>query len=175
MTHTLVLACGNTLRTDDAIAAHVAQRLQYLLFEADTEIVCVRQWIPELAESLSQALLAIFVDASASIPAGEIRILELNGPHEAITGSDHAWTPERLLCLARESFEHAPSFAFLVTVGGASFEHGEQLSHQVADAIPAACERIRALIDCVREKKAEQPDDCRSVGLTRTFQAAIRG
>lgn len=70
MSHTIILACGNPLRGDDGIALHIACRLQDGYCDPKTEIRCAQQWTPELAERISKADLAIFVDESATAHAG---------------------------------------------------------------------------------------------------------
>jgi Ni,Fe-hydrogenase maturation factor len=58
----------------------------------------------------------------------------------------HALGPAELLLLARELYGTVPARAFFLTIGGQSFEHTDQLSDVVRQAIPAACARIHALL-----------------------------
>jgi hypothetical protein len=55
-------------------------------------------------------------------------------------------TPAKFLALARELNHKIPKHAFLLTVGGQSFEHGRQLTGIVRQAVPRVCERIRLLL-----------------------------
>jgi len=145
MTRSIILACGNPLRGDDGVAPQIARNL-----EPDagpgTEVLCVHQWTPELAESLSKSELAIFVDASAAIAAGEIYLQEISARSEKAGVTTHSLNPRRLLALARELYQKEPERAFLLTVGGASFEYGAQLSDVVRRAVPAACNQVKALL-----------------------------
>ena len=143
----IVLACGNALRGDDGIGLFLAHQLYGAICDAETEIVCSHQWLPEQAEDLSRAQVAVFIDASAAIAPGEIRIQPISGKNRKTAGATtHSITPERLMSLARELFGAAPERAYLVTVGGASFEHGSEFSAPVRKAIPAALRQIQNLL-----------------------------
>lgn len=145
MPRSLVIAIGNPLRSDDAVAWHVAEELSRHP-STDVEILTVHQLTPDLAESLSQASRAVFFDASAEIPAGEIRCEELipDGDSAEMRYSHHA-SPVALLAMARSLYGVRPS-AFLVTCGGKNFEHGESLSDEVARAVPNVVAKVRELI-----------------------------
>ena len=149
MTQSIILACGNPLRGDDGVALRVVCGLQEGYSDPETEICFAQQWTPDLAESISKSRLAIFVDASAAIPPGEIRLVPVCGRHEPPGLTTHSLSPERLLELSLELFQRVPDRAFLLTIGGASFEHGEQLSDPVQRAVPAACNQLKALLSSV--------------------------
>lgn len=61
----------------------------------------------------------------------------------------HSLNPQQLLTLARERYQTIPERAFLLTIGGASFKHGDQISAAVRRLIPAACNQIKALLSGV--------------------------
>jgi len=149
MTQSIILACGNPLRGDDGAALRVVCGLQEGYTDPETEICCAQQWTPDLAESISKSQLAIFVDASAAIPPGAIRLVALSGRREPPGLTTHSLSPERLLELSLELFQKVPERAFLLTIGGASFEHGDQLSDSVQKAVPAACNQLKALLSGV--------------------------
>ena len=146
MAQAIILACGNPLRGDDGVAWHIARALQETSTKPQMKIVCAQQWTPEMAEDISQAELAIFVDASAAIAAGEIRVERISVSDVALTVETHALSPMQLFSLATELYQRVPEKAFLLTIGGQSFEHGDQLSEAAHRAIPAACHRIQALL-----------------------------
>jgi hydrogenase maturation protease len=146
MARSLVLACGNPLRGDDGVAWRVAELLQGEFSQSDVEICCALQWTPEMAEAISRSQLTVFVDCSAAISAGEIRLQPLWARTDDPGPTTHDCSPEALLAFARGLYPDVPERAFLLTIGGQSFEHSEQLSPVVRDALPAACERIRALL-----------------------------
>jgi hydrogenase maturation protease len=142
----IVLACGNALRGDDGIALHVAHQLYGAICDAETEIVCSHQWLPEQAEDLSRADVAVFVDASVALRAGEIRVQSVRANVEVAGVTSHEVSPEKLMRLAREVFGRAPHKAYLVTIGGGSFEHGSEFSAAVREAVPAALKQIQELL-----------------------------
>lgn len=142
----IILACGNALRGDDGIAPYLAHQLYATIREADTAILCSHQWLPEQAEDLSRAEVAVFIDASIAVPAGEVRVQTLCVAGEVSGVTAHSVNPATLMTLARDVFGAAPEKAFLVTIGGSSFEHGSELSVPVRAAIPAALERVKELL-----------------------------
>src|SRR3974390_44858 len=120
------------------IGLYLAHQLYGLICDAETEIVCSHQWLPEQAEDLSRAQAAVFIDASVAVPAGEIRVQPVrNEPGKMAGVTTHAVTPDRLMSLARELFGNAPERAFLVTIGGGSFGHGSEFSAPGREGIPA--------------------------------------
>jgi hydrogenase maturation protease len=149
MNRALVLACGNSLRGDDGAALHIARELQQGGCEPETRIHFEQQWTPELAEAISEADLVIFVDASVALAPGEIVCQSLNPIYKSTRRSSHQTTPASLLALAEELYKARPARAFLMTIGGASFELSEELSEPVKKAIPRAVESIKALLSGV--------------------------
>jgi hydrogenase maturation protease len=142
----ILLACGNPLRGDDGVAVYLARQLEASPGDRPVEILCFQQWTPELAERISHAEMAIFVDASAVIAPGEIQLQSL----EAIPGrrgvTTHSMNPPQLLALAQRLYGRAPERAFLLTIGGESFAHDRHLSKKASESIPAALEKIKALL-----------------------------
>src|SRR5262245_16832288 len=63
MAEVMVLGYGNTLRRDDAVGPLVAEAVSRW-GRPDVVALAVPQLVPELAEPLSRARLAIFVDAA---------------------------------------------------------------------------------------------------------------
>ena len=145
MSQTVIVACGNPLRGDDGIALHIACSLRERYCDPEVEIRCAQQWTPELAERISKADLAIFVDASATIPAGEIQLQPVPSAKDW-PGATNLLSPAQLLTLARELYEKVPERAFLLTIGGESFGHGEEFSRPVPAGHPCCADEIRALI-----------------------------
>jgi hydrogenase maturation protease len=149
MNRALVLACGNPHRGDDAAGLEVANGLRSGLCDPATEVFSYQQWMPELAEPISKAELVIFVDASEDLSPGTVACRKLQpAPHSA-QSITHQTSPKSLLWLAKELYGKHPAHAYLVTVGGASFDLSEKLSDSVRHAIPHAVERIKALLSGV--------------------------
>jgi hydrogenase maturation protease len=148
MGRVLVLACGNALRGDDGVALHIASCVNGVC-GPDTLVHTDQQWTPELAQPISQAEMVVFLDASASMPPGEIVCSELGAGGSSASSFTHQISPEALLTLAQDLYGSHPSHAYLLTVGGASFDLKEGLSEPVRHAIPQAIERIKALLASV--------------------------
>lgn len=142
MPRVLVICIGNTLRSDDGFAWHVADELLSQQNEA-LHVIKVLQLTPELAEAISSAEQVIFVDAAAH---GEPGILTC----DPVTGSEsdlrysHDFTPATLIQMAKTLYGHQPK-AFLICVAGKVFEHGESLSPEVSGAIHAGVAKVREI------------------------------
>jgi hydrogenase maturation protease len=149
MKDALVLACGNSLRGDDGIALFLARYLRAGFCDPQTEIASVQQWTPELAERISHADIVVFIDASRSIPPGVVHT-ERIVPSDLQAGSfTHSPSPAGLLALAQQLYGRIPEDAFLVGIGGQSFEHSNQFSAPVRQAIPTALNQIKAVLSGV--------------------------
>jgi hydrogenase maturation protease len=136
----LIIAYGNPLRSDDGFAWHTAGLLREKLSSDNIEIVCLHQLTPELAESLSRAEDAIFLDARVDGKPGNIHWTPV--PREAEgPACSHTLTPAQLLVLSDLLYGVAPE-AYEVSVTGESFTHGEQLSHTVKNTLPRVVEII---------------------------------
>jgi hydrogenase maturation protease len=139
-----VLAIGNPLRSDDGLAWRATDELKRTASQSEVEILKVHQLTPELAENVSRAALMIFVDAAARGKPGTLNC-ERVVASAAEPAPSHSFTPAALLQLAATLYGASPA-AFLVSVAGKSFEHGEFLSPEVAQALPQVVAKIRELI-----------------------------
>lgn len=131
---TLVIAYGNPLRQDDGIGWAVAEALAHRHPAVDLETV--HQLVPELAEPLSRASFAVFVDARRGGLPGEVQRRVVRPAADAWT-SGHFLDPEQLLGLCQRCYGRAPE-AVLVSVAGARFGFGADLSPDVVRSIPRA-------------------------------------
>jgi hydrogenase maturation protease len=140
----LIVGYGNPLRGDDGVGPEAARRLSCKIHDPEAEILTELQLKPELAESMSRAEIAIFIDARTDAQPGEIRIEEVvpSGPEPAFT---HEFAPPLLLKTAQVLYNRTPR-TFLVSVGGENFELSEGLSEAVQNALPEALAAIRRLI-----------------------------
>jgi Ni,Fe-hydrogenase maturation factor len=167
----LVIGYGNPLRSDDALGWRVAEALEPFAITkpetADIEIVTCQQLNPELAEPLSRADLAIFVDAAVPISTQQVAVAvrDLGSRNGDISSHDpgtiiecdleptcqapqcfsHDLTPSTLLACAGELFGSCPR-GKLFSVVGADFGMGENLSAPVAAVLPELVQRIEALL-----------------------------
>jgi hydrogenase maturation protease len=143
MPRILVIAIGNTLRSDDGFAWHVADELSREAAE-NLAVIKVHQLTPELAEAVSEVDLAVFVDAGAHGAPGEL-MWEKVATTEADLRFSHDVTPATILQMSKVLYGDAPS-AWLICATGKVFEHGEVLSREVGAAIPKALAMIGELI-----------------------------
>jgi Ni,Fe-hydrogenase maturation factor len=103
----------------------------------------VHQLAPEIAEPASRARAVIFVDARADAEAGTISCEPVT-PGAGSASLTHSLSPQAVLLYAERLFGHVPRAA-VVTVGGATFDHGEELSPGALIAVPKAARRVRSL------------------------------
>jgi hydrogenase maturation protease len=149
MKRALILACGNPLRGDDGIAPLLARSLRAEFCDPQTETRSVQQWTPELAQPISASEIVLFLDASITLQPGEVRLRRLEPAREFPLSVTHSISPESLLALAVQLYSRAPEQAFLLTIGGASFDHADQLSEPVRSAVPRAMDQIKAVLSGV--------------------------
>lgn len=138
----LVICIGNTLRCDDGFAWRVADEL---LREHDEKlhVLKVLQLTPELAETISNVELVIFVDAAAHGEPGTLTCDSVTSSESDLRYS-HDFTPATLIQMSQTLYGHQPK-AFLICAAGRVFEHGESLSPEIASAIPAALASVRKI------------------------------
>ena len=147
MGKTLVIGYGNPLRGDDGLGWRAAELLAGRIHDPDVEILACHQLTPEMAEPLSRAERAIFIDAACDNNRGEIAGRALVPERSPLERFTHHLTPEVLLGLARELYGHAPE-ARMWSVGAASFDFGETLSPEVEAALPALVNLIHTEGTC---------------------------
>ena len=139
----LILACGNTLRSDDGIGLWLAQWAEEKFREDQSiRVISRQQWTPDLAEDIASAESVLFIDCSLESAPGSVSLIEVQ-PSALPQGlaTHHSGAPE-LLALARDLYNSAPKHAQMLTIGAGSTELGETFSAPVLDAIPRACQKL---------------------------------
>jgi hydrogenase maturation protease len=138
----LILACGNTLRSDDGVgpklAAWAEERFRQ---EPEVRVISRQQWTPDLAEEIAAADSVLFVDASVKPPPGRVRLAAVSSRVETSENSEptsHHLTPNQLLGLARSLYGSIKFHAMLLSVAVSSTELGETFSAPVEAALPRA-------------------------------------
>ena len=117
---------------DDGLGWHAAAALAADPRLADTDVVTRHQLTPELAEDIATARLAVLIDASLGDTPGCVSIREV-APAPGPSWSHHL-RPEDVVGLATMLYSAVPP-VFLVTVTGANFGYGKQLSPAVSDCM----------------------------------------
>jgi hydrogenase maturation protease len=131
MSKVFVIGYGNTLRGDDAAGVHAAG----LIAQRHPEItcVCLHQLVPELAEQIAAFDIIFFIDAQKDITETNARLI---GPSiEADQPRTHFISPESLLALSRQLYQHLPAKAYVVGIPASQFEFSEELSTQTERAM----------------------------------------
>ena len=144
----LLLACGNTLRQDDAVAWRIAEAAERIFPASRLRVVVVHQFTPEMATEVAQTELAIFVDASACDEPGSIRVVQLDAAADSTEPQrdSHRLDPVELMSLAQSLCGHAPEHAFVLTIGASRFDYGEELSRSLQRAVPRAVRLLTSLL-----------------------------
>ncbi len=145
--HALIIGYGNPLRSDDGIGWHAAEVLQLGMPPLETEVICVHQLTPELAEAASRADYLLFLDAACQGNPGQM-VCSAVCPNTEAAQFSHQLTPEQLLTLCRQLYGTYPH-AYTLSVAAETFDHGETLSEPVRKALPllltTSCELLARL------------------------------
>ena len=141
MARILIIGIGNPLRSDDGLGWRAAEEFSQ---DSSVQVLKAHQLTPEIAESLSQVDLAIFVDAAAQGDPGTLHCEEINAGGAALRFSHHL-TPAALFQVASALYGTRP-VAYSVSLTGKSFEHGDSLAPEIIQAIPRVVAKIRELI-----------------------------
>lgn len=108
----------------------------------------VPQLFPELAEEIAARDVAgvLFCDARPQSGGDGEAVCIARIAAESSGGAPlgHQLAPEVLLAIAEKLYDASPP-AWLVTIEGDDFGHGEGLSYRVNESLEAAVERIRSL------------------------------
>ena len=137
----LLIGIGNPLRSDDGLGWRVAEQLAQ---ESDTDydIHTVHQLTPELAQWMANANLVVMIDASYEGSPGELHIRPVSHMAQPGPVGTHYSTPEELTMLTAGVYGRCPPVV-VITMTGAHFGIGEQLSLIVAERIQLVCEAVR--------------------------------
>ncbi len=141
--HVLVIAYGNPLRCDDGVAWQAAEEIRRKL-PALTQIICVHQLTPELAEEVSRADTVIFLDASRSGKPGKVECRTVIAEDSRLDFSHHL-APAQVLGLCGQLYDAGPR-GFLISIGGQCFDHGEELSPAAINALPETVAAVNELV-----------------------------
>ena len=135
----LVLACGNTLRSDDGVGPKLAEwaadRFQK---NEHVRVVARQQWTPDLAKDIADADSVLFVDSSLNSIPGRVSLAAVASNRGNGDAATHHLQAHELLGLTRSLYGSMADHAMLLTVGAGSTEMGETLSEPVKAALPRA-------------------------------------
>jgi hydrogenase maturation protease len=140
----LLIAYGNPLRQDDGAGLRLAERMaeRWLALGAPLRHRAVQQLTPELAVEIAEPGVAavVFVDTRAAAgPDNAVQVTPLTPPEAATPSLGHHFQPGVLLAYAALLLDGRPAPpAWLVTVPGVAFDHGEGVSETARAAMEAA-------------------------------------
>ena len=137
----LIIGYGNTLRGDDGVGPRVAEAVAALNLPGVRTLAC-QMLTPELADQISQARVAIFVDAAVDTPK-EVQWRKLE-PGESSQLMAHAADPRTMLALARDVFGHAPQ-AWWLTIPAVKLDFSETLTPEAQRGFAEAVKKIQEL------------------------------
>jgi hydrogenase maturation protease len=133
----LIVGIGNEFRRDDGIGFIVAGLADLRGFE----VMAVAGINPELAETLKDYDVVVFVDASVEGPPVEVKRI---GPEDTTLPLYHHITCGGILSLTQALYHKVPE-AYLLSVRGYDFDHGEGLSDRARENVGLALERLKGL------------------------------
>ena len=145
-----VIGVGNEWRGDDAVGLLVARRLKTDPMP-QVEIAECRGTVTAVREAWKDAAGVIVVDAvvSGGRPGAIYRFNAHGGgvPVElSRSPSSHGWGVAEALALGKV-FQELPPFLIIYGIEGQNFGPGQEVSQEVAEAIPEAVRRIRREIE----------------------------
>jgi hydrogenase maturation protease len=141
MARVVIIGIGNPLRSDDGLGWRVADQFSR---DRNLQVLKVHQLTPEIAETLRQVDLAIFVDANAQGVPGTLRCERMHVEGAGLRFSHHL-RPTTLLKMAADLYGAKP-VAYSVSLAGKSFAHGDSLSPETAEELPRVVAKLRELI-----------------------------
>jgi hydrogenase maturation protease len=146
--HVRVLVCGEPLRGDDGAAVLAAAGLTAEV-RALAEVFEVGQLSLTAMLDVPEGAAVIVADAAVGVAAGEVVVLPLGEIVQRVSGaapaSSHSLPPDQVLAVAGE-MRGAPFSGVFVGIGAVEFGFGEELSPEVAAALPAFTAALEAEI-----------------------------
>jgi hydrogenase maturation protease len=143
----LILACGNTLRSDDGVGPWLASWAEERFCgEAGVRVLSSQQWTLELVEEVARAESVLFIDCSADSEPGAVRLVPVEAKADLQGVATHHLGASELITVGRELYGSLPRAALQLTVGAASMELGEEFSAAVKAALPDACRQIEETV-----------------------------
>src|ERR1035438_7520122 len=122
----LILACGNTLRSDDGVGPWLASWAEERFGgEAGMRVISRQQWTLELAEQIAAADSVLFVDCSVAVAAGSLSVMDVQPAALSEGVNTHQQGAAELLGLARVSFpqDYGTNDLFFGSSGQSDWDH----------------------------------------------------
>jgi hydrogenase maturation protease len=153
----LILACGNTLREDDAVGPFLAHWAEgRWRDDARVCVLCDHQWTPEMAEDVAQAELVVFVDCATDSAPGLVRCVAVEPAPDSTKLRTHHVDASQLLALSRDLYGTMPRASLLLTIGAGSLGLREGFSKAVQAALPEARQELEDAVQRLLGSKTVQ-------------------
>ncbi len=128
----LIISCGNSFRRDDGAGFVLGEKIEKALLDRCHRVqrIAVHQLTPELAEPIAgeEVLAVIFTDTRAAGPGDSLRLQFRPVPSCCRSqGLGHTLSAGEVMAYAHRLYGKGPP-AWVATVPGVDFEHGEGLS-----------------------------------------------
>ena len=140
----LVIGYGNPLRTDDAIGQRIAEIMEHRLSYEAVKVTVAYQLTPEMVERIRKSTLVVFIDARVGATSGRV-IWEFVEPHPEAELFTHHVSPGALLGAAHKLYGANPT-GILISITGADFEFGSDLSPELKRMLPSIADQIESII-----------------------------
>lgn len=140
----LIIGYGNPLRSDDAIGQRIAQMMKERLNDENLQVMTAYQLTPELVDPIRQAQIVIFIDARVGQMPGKI-VWETLQPEKEGGVFTHHISPAALLTAAQELYGARPK-GILISIVGAVFDYGNELSPQLHRMLPDIADQVEAIM-----------------------------
>lgn len=140
----LIIGYGNPFRSDDGIGQQIAMVMEQRLKGEEVQVMTAYQLTPELVEPMCHAELVIFIDARMGQMPGTImqETVELKKDAGVFT---HHISPAALLSATQELYGMSPK-GLLISIVGAVFDYGNELSPQLQQMLPDIAGQVEAII-----------------------------
>lgn len=154
MARVLIIGYGNSLRMDDGAGLEAAEHLAAIYTEnPNVRVMAAHQLTPEMAQDMAGAEFVLLLDAAMQGAPGTIAAREIVAAPDGGLLAHHC-APEALLATAKSLYGRTPSVMSL-TLTGASFELGTELSPLVHDRMAEFVEAARQTVSQWQQLVAE--------------------
>jgi hydrogenase maturation protease len=142
MSTVLVIGYGNTLRGDDAAGVKAAELIAQ--HHPEFEYIYLHQLVPELAEQIGEYDIVFFIDAQKDIAQTNARLIAPSvGADQPRT---HFISPESLLSLSQQLYQHLPEKAYIIGIPASQFEFSEELSERTVQGMTGCLALVEQII-----------------------------
>lgn len=145
-TPTLIIGFGSGIRGDDSLGPRAADILAARLAGDPTVTVLSRPSLtPELAPTVAESSLVIFIDCAADGPIGQVIRQPVTPASDSTVSMVHFLDPAGLLYWAKRLYGHAPR-AVALSVAGESFAISDNLTPSAAAALTELVDTALTLV-----------------------------